>query len=375
MILTRTLRSLAAAASMMLAVVLAACSNPAGENSDPTLPGSQQPDLTTYQAGFYLTVGELGATNQSRTTPVGNYNAGEGLENYIDLEGGKLRVFLYTVSNTFLTEITDLQITPLESYDSSKRYFINGSTQANISNGQFKILVTANWPDGELPESPSMEQLFGVRFDFDGALPSKENPIPLYGINQVTLGELRPGVAYNLGTIHLIRALAKIELIIDDAVAAKLTPSKVQLSRYNKQGLCAPAVKSQSDYVKNNWGQDYLAKPYIPSPVEQGQQLNFAEVEPGKRYLIYVPEFSNQGLTNSSNRSRICINFKGSLLEDRYFDLIDNSLSTQMIADIKRNVWYRLRLISVNENVEPILTVDVMPYKVIELDPIFGIDK
>ncbi|MDE6514056.1 MAG: hypothetical protein K2L05_07740 [Muribaculaceae bacterium] len=372
MILTRPFRSIAAAASLMLVVVMAACTSPAGEIQEPTLPAEADP--TVYRTGFYLTVGELADDGKSRTTPVGDYNAGEGIENFIDLENGNFHVLLYTVSNTFLAEITELQITPVESYDSSKRYYINGATKANISNGNFKVMVIANWPQ-ELPKQPSMDNVFATRFDFNGTAPSKENPIPLYGITQVTLGELQPGVAYNLGNIHLIRAVAKIELIIDDNVSERLTPSKVQLTRYNKQGFCAPSVKSQSDYVQNNWGLDYLAKPYIPTPVEQGQQLDFTVVEEGKRYVLYVPEFANSHLLAAENRSRICINFKESLLEDRFIDLIDNSTSVPVIADIKRNVWYRLRLINVNENVEPICEVNVMPYKVIDLDPIFGIDK
>lgn len=378
MILTHLFRSLKVAAAALAVAAMSACTEPAGEIQEPTTATRPviTPDGPTYRAGFYLTVGELADDNngESRTTPEGEYNPGEGVENFIDLENGNFRVLLYTVSNSFLTEITDLQIIPVESYESSKRYYINGATKADISNGNFKVMVIANWPE-ELPEQPTMDDVFATRFNFNGALPSKENPIPLYGITQVTLGELRPDTAYNLGTIHLIRAVAKIELIIEDNVNSLLTAEKVQLTRYNKQGFCAPAVKSQSDYVQNNWGLDYLAKPYIPNPVEQGELLDFAVIEENKRYVLYVPEFANSHLTVADNRSRICINFKESLLEDRYIDIIDNSTSVPAIADIKRNVWYRLRLTKVNENVEPICEVDVMPYKIIDLDPIFGIDK
>ena len=57
-----------------------------------------------------------------------------------------------------------------------------------------------------------------------------------------------PGMLTHLGTVHLLRAMAKVEV---SCKTSGWTLEKVELLRYNATGYCAPSgVYSQDDYVK-----------------------------------------------------------------------------------------------------------------------------
>lgn len=355
---------LAAAAIAMIVATLTACTETAGEIHEPIL---TEPAAThSYKAGFYLTAGEL--SSRSRT-PQGTYDPGEGIENFVDLENRNIRVLIYDMGDRFMTEFTDLIITPVGDYNSSKRYFISGSTTTDISSGKFKVVVLANWPVYPDSEKPAMSELFAQEFEFDGTQPSVENPIPMYGIREINLPEIKPDQSTDLGTIHLIRALAKIEVVFEDP-DDNWHLSKLELTRYNTSGFCAPAVTGQSDYVKDNWNNDYIGRPFIPSQTIEAQNLSFVDQGDG-HYVLYVPEFRNVGV--GSNTARICADFAESFLGERYIDLRDASRPGSPLTDIMRNIWYKITIKKLRETSTPQITVDVIPYALCDLEPVFGL--
>lgn len=373
MILTHLFRSLKVAAAALAVAAMSACTESAGEIQEPTTatrPGINH-NAPTYRAGFYLTVGSLSApestaSTASRTTPDGQYNPGEGIENFIDLENQDIRVFLYNNANEFLSELTDLQIIPVSNYESSKLYFINGATQADISSGKFKIMVVANWPEYPASGTPAMEDFFKITFDFDGSQPSRERPIPMYGIKDISLSAIEPNNAADLGTIHLIRALAKIEVIVENPSDSWII-SELRLTHYNTSGFCAPAVKSQSDYVKDNWDRDYVGRPFIPSTTQRADNLNFVDTGNG-HYVLYVPEYVNTSQTEPTAQIHAKVSFGTYNWAEHLIDLKNGQATT----DIMRNIWYKVKIKKIEKS-EIDITVDVIPYAICDLDPIFGL--
>lgn len=374
MILTHIFRSLKAVAAALVAVVaLSACSEPAGEIQEPTIatrPGSTAPGKV-YKAGFYLTVGELSspeATNSlTSRAPSGDYAPGEGVENYIDLDNLNLRVFLYTPSNKFLAELVDLHVQPVQDYYSSKLYFIDGSTKADISSGKFKILVVANWPDYPESETPEMDSFFNIKFNFDGTQPSRNLPIPMYGIKDINKSQILPDESADLGTIHLIRAFAKIEVIIENP-NPNWVLSELRLTHYNTSGFCAPTVRSQSDYVKDNWDRDYVGRPFIPSTAGRADNLDFVDAGNG-HYILYVPEYSNTSPTDPAAQIHVKVSFGTYDWAEHLIDFKNGSEPT----DIMRNLWYKVTIKKIDEKSALDFTVDVIPYAICDLEPIFGL--
>lgn len=363
MYITRHFRFAIIAAISLIAVMLGSCTESAGGNNG-LIPS--EPPATSYKAGFYLTAGEL--SSQSRT-PAGEYNPGEGIDNFIDLANGNIRVIIYDLADRYLTEFTDLTITPVGNYQSSKRYFISGSTTADISSGKFKVVVLANWPSYPDSPEPELNEIFAQKYDFHGSQPSVDNPIPMYGIREINLPEIKPDESTDLGTVHLIRALAKIEVIFDDPDDFWHL-SKLELTRYNTSGFCAPTVTSQSEYVKDSWNNDYIGRPFIPANAIEAYNLSFVDAGSG-HHILYVPEFRNVG--SGSNTARICVEFAESQSGEHYIDLRDSSRPGAPLTDIMRNIWYRVKIKKLNESSDIQITVDVIPYAVCDLDPIFGL--
>ncbi|MCM1067929.1 MAG: hypothetical protein NC418_10190 [Muribaculaceae bacterium] len=348
---------LIAAASLLLAVAIGACSdsNSGGLNVTPEL---------RYQAGFYLSVGSL---NPDSRTPAGDYDPGAGIENFIDLDKpGNVRVVLYDTDGTFRGEITNFIIEPIGTTDTSKRYHLLGSTDVDISSGKFKVMVLANWPS--YPSDLSLSAVWAQQFDFDGRQPAPDNLIPLYGIKDINLPAIEPGVAANLGTIHLIRALAKIEVVLDDP-SDFWHFSKLELTNYNTKGLCAPAVSSQSEYVKDRWDRDYIGRPFLPEGVTQASDLPFVRID-DKHYVLYVPEYDNNH--KDMPEARIRVDFEESIIGERYISFDSQNHASLQRGNLERNLWYKIIIKKKPEETDVEWTVDVIPYALVDLEPNFG---
>lgn len=362
MISTRNIRSmlLSLAAVAALALALPSCS---GSGADEPVPTG-----TVYHAGFYLTVGEIDDKAASRAPADGEYNRGEGLENYIDLTSNdKIRVAIYDLADNFLGQITEFTITPLETFDSSKRYFLKGTTTVDISSGKFKVMILANWPS--YPSNLSLSSVWKQEFKYAPGLPSKERPIPMYGITKVDVPAVKPDVPVDLGTIHLLRAVAKIEVIYEDST--DYWPiNNISLTHYNNIGFCAPAISKQEDYVKDSWDRDYVGRPFIPSTPDRQTDVPFEKID-DTHYVLYVTEYSNT--RNDTPEARICVDFSNSSNGKRYISFKDPAYHNTI--DLMRNLWYRIIIKKKPEYNDVSFEVDVVPYTVCDLDPIFGLIK
>jgi hypothetical protein len=147
---------------------------------------------------------------------------------------------------------------------------------------------------------------------------SKETPIPMFGLKLVTNITMQQGKNTDLGGIDLIRAMAKVELKTE-----KLTLSNVQISKYTNKGCFAPfAMWTDTDFTLAHDG-FFINLPYehtrngYKAETYFGSNMAFNEVEKGKDYVIYMPEFrqvgtslDGTGLTRSGTTS-ITFNVEG----------------------------------------------------------------
>lgn len=355
-----------AAATVLLMLAFASCSSKDHVPEEPA---------TLYKFGFFVNVGDN--SGASRATPPGDYNPGSGWENHIDIAGGDIRVVLFNTDDTFLTEITDFQITPLATYESSKLYYINAATKVDVSAGRFKIVVMANWGTDNYPAVWNFDNIFGIKYDFSPGKPlGADNLIPLYGVKSVVIsGGIKPDITADLGTIHLLRAMAKVEVVYSDEL---YTIKSLNLRNYNCSGFCAPTdVTEEEHYVKNNWSDDYTATPSIPvPPMRREETLAFnsagKDIEGRDSYVLYVPEYCNTVSSADAPvpQSVVEISFNEGFGDTRTIHFRNGDAA----CDILRNVWYRFRITKKSELSDISVEVDVLPYHVKELDPDFGLD-
>lgn len=360
-------------ATLLTALITALLTISCSQSDDP----APTPNEADYRFGFYITVGEVSAKNNSRAPSDGEYNPGEGFENYIALGREDIKVVLYNIDNTLISEVTQFVVLPVDSYESSKRYYLQGNTKSDLSSGKFKIAVMANWKT--YPTDLSLTEVWSKTYQFNGPELSETNTIPLFGIKECSISGVKVDSEIKIGTIHLLRAFAKIEVILKNGSSADEASGNVlpendywhfrylRLSHYNDSGYNAPTnVDSQDDYVKDSWKNDYV--PYVSIPPTARVRTNLDFVPTAKNHwVVYVPEYNNQG----ANAASIDFDYVESAQGPKSVRILDPD-DMSKFADFKRNVWYRLTIYKNKEKDE--FVADVIPYKIIDLDPIFGLD-
>ena len=228
----------------------------------------------TCQVGLDIVVDGSDASPATRAarTPVGDYLPGEGYENYIDIPGNNFRFLFFTADDKYIGRVRVESVVPTATLASSKRYYVLGGIDKDLVDDivgkSVKIVTLANWGNdnyenlelvkGKTTIADVCEK--GVYKYVSGNFPSPLHPIPLYGVtNAMTLNFDALNLA-RIGTIHLLRAVAKVELELTRASGQVI--EWVKLSRYHTQGYCAPTgAVSQNDYVHGNYDKDYVNTP------------------------------------------------------------------------------------------------------------------
>lgn len=388
----RYLSSVIAAVSLLLPLV--SCSN--DSQIDPIV---NPDDLSQAKAGLYISVGDVitdqGDTSRASGTPVGDYDSGEGYENFIDLDEADFAFYFFDIDDSYVAGFKPTSVVPVSGDAYSKRYYVSGVLDARrITGTDFKVLVLANW--GDYPEPVVGQKLSTIlsatepaniyAFTEAHSQPSEEHPIPLFGIN------FFPGIKFvadqnvEIGTIHLLRAYSKITV-------TNLTPEwevrNIVLTRYNTSGLKAPlGVNSESGYVKGSYDADYVDAISLPHGVTSGRNLKFerTSVVPPV-YTVYVPEYRNVATAGAttplSDCARIWFNLDGateydnpSKLRDFYVDFMYyDGPDKGKYFDIKRNYWYNFDISKSSENFDMTVVVDVIPFSEVKLKPDFGLER
>lgn len=363
----------AALVAALLCATLPSCRRTADE---PSLPEAE----TAVQVGFRISLGALGGA--ARATRADGYDDGRGVdyENHIDFEHGSYRFLFFDLQNRYLASFTPTRLRPVEfGAFRSKVYEVGGTIPKPLPE-DFKVVVLANWPDypdGLTVGVTTIEQICSAacgRYAYTPPFRLGERLIPFYGV------KLCEGVTFirdlqtNLGTIHLLRAMAKIEV-------ACVTPgwniSGVALQRYNAAGYCAPSgVYGFGDY---SWP-DYVGTLHLVGDRNDAEpkSLDFAPSAQGT-FVAYVPEYRNLagGTTGvrAQDAAELRVTFRESgdkeyPVEFKYYTSVPAGSRLGDPFDIRRNYYYKF---SITKAAEPLIVVDVYPYEEVELDPGFGL--
>lgn len=221
---------------VLAALLLGACNS----IMDDEVCADQPSDTTTpVQIGFTLTTGDV----SSRAITEGE-EAGTGYENYIDIEGGDFRILLFDATDdTYLTTFEPTSIRPTDNTKYPQTYYVEGELSETYDNN-FKLVVLANWdkayPSNLVTDATKIEDVCTAptsTFSYTAPfIPSETQKIPMYGVKRCT-EPLRANLLTDLGTVDLLRAMAKIEVTCS---APDIELTDVTLHNYNTSGMCAP---------------------------------------------------------------------------------------------------------------------------------------
>ena len=350
--------------------------------------------VPSAEIGFMIEVGESfnSAEKTSRATPEGDYDRGQGYENYIDISGQDFCFYLINpADDTYAGMFEVTSIIPIESSQTSKTYQILGrfGSNENMQGQNIKILVLANWrgnyPDGSslVAGETTMNDIVSsaqavYTFTREDMGLSASRPIPLFGVKSFPKVEYDASNFAMLGRIHLLRAYAKIEV---ECPSDKWTMTSCLLSRYNTRGMRAPlGVKDEDDYVKNNYDKDYVDRLSIPANTPAAENLPFLRLD-RNHYLAYVPEYANTTASGelAVDHAFISVSFEDSnfdrqFIDFKYYQNPPEGVEVGSPFDIRRNYYYKFTIDKHDEISQITVIVDVVPYGEVKLDPIFGID-
>lgn len=369
------------------ALLLCACS--AGDDFEGQFTPS---DGSGFCLRLYL---DASGAPASRAPEGDDYQAGVDYENFIDIDGGDFRVALFATDDSWLATVhpSDITLGPVTAGAvDSKRYSleikldISVAERINDAEG-LKVVVLANWRHNYpgIGAGMTLDRLFEKAEEIAyTSLPvgtlTAENKIPMFGVTQFTGVHLLPDVASLLGSIHLLRALAKVE--IRDAEFTKFPITSARLTRHTTGAAPMPrGVTHQDHYVKGNYAGDYVKYPSFPAawgsePRISDTPVDLEFVPESDAWVVYIPEFDNTSA--SAVPARLELNFEGlensDFIDFKYYSDAPAGSEDGDPFDVLRNNIYRFT-VTKGAHGDLSAVVDILPYNSIELNPDFGLER
>lgn len=351
----------------------------------------------SFMAVFTLDLGDTAPSGTSRATPAdGEYKPGSGLENSIDFSPRNFRCYLFGTDNRFIKALETVSVRSLDEkvHLVSLRLKDTQEVKDALATG-CRFVFMANWNTNAEP-APGMTiaELCAApyaEFEFsqEKTVLSANNLIPMYGVKEFESGvpDFKNGKeTAELGTVHLLRAFAKVDVKINFVDFAE-TPAvtSVSLTHSSSKGYKAPAnVTREEQYVTGSWLTDYTP---VNIPVDAADiELALTYDANTGSYIAYVPEYRNVNDSKEplDNRSRIRVKFiignteaGGRAVEQefdfRYSDNPPTGVIPGQHFDIARNNWYKFNITAKGKDI--VWTVDVIPFTSVELTPDYGLTR
>lgn len=316
------------------------------------------------------------------------YEDGSADENSIDIARGNYRIYFFDTENRFIARFDPAGFFADDGGD-YRQYSVMGKVpDALVEHSSFKMVVIANWPkypeDADVEEAPkegvtTIADICNAKWaTYDcltddsktqaaGLDPSSGKIMPFYGVREYSNVVFKTEALTTLDNpVTLLRAMAKVEVIIDTGNDISVTYAKIV--GYNKSGYCAPAnVYSQSDYGQgSNWQTDYLSELHLiggqndEDATTRSLSLfreNRGDGSTAERWSAYLPEYRNIGAGDEYACLELKFNFQADsdnpyrIYFAEYGDngKADNSRD-DLRLDIERNNIYRF-----NVKVSPLL--------------------
>lgn len=321
------------------------------------------------------------------------YEEGETYENYIDITGGNYRIYFFDTDNKFIAAFDPYGFISANGNDYGQYNVLGKAPDALVGYSTFKMVVLANWP--KYPEDITLKEeettiadicnASWARYDCltDGnetnhasvALdPDAGRLMPFYGVHEYRDVTFKAGVATILfEPVTLLRAMAKVEVMLQTDDYFDLSFSSLKINRYNAKGYCAPKdVFHQDDYDhKGNWESDYTQILHLVGDQNdsEAKELSFRRVrqwdKDGNRYekwTAYLPEYRNVGAGDaySSIKAKFDIQTVDDYPHTIYFAQYSGGKTENSDVDrlnIERNNIYRFHVICSGYDLKLLLTV------------------
>ena len=331
---------------LLLAVVPASCVY--------DYPAADAPadDDTRVWLTFTLAVDQANGTAPTRATWGDNYDSysGTARENHIDPDDVQVLIYSQKEENQYIAQVENLACIQAEG-----GYTYHGELAAPADRLQagerYKIMVLANC--GDINNTTDIPDLTFTEENTDY--------IPMWGVTTATL-TLTPGLSQDLGQIDLLRAQAKIEVVLGDAPKTEYTITRITLNRRNTTGYCLPGGWSTVDKTTDLERESNTPASFRPYASLTTSLDYFAVADNQLSAVYYLPEYEK----SDANPAQLTITLtKDGKAKDYTLDLKD--YTTGAYYDLVRNHIYRYTVTGVNDGT---LTVQylVLPWELVSTE-------
>ena len=258
-----------------------------------------------------------------------------------------LRVLFYTQENSYIGEATELMYWPI---DENRYHFSGNITGLNLVSGvKYKVMVLAN-----CSKATDVDNLY---FEMtDAAYPN--GYIPMWGIK---LFELNNNELQDLGTVELLRAMAKVEVLLSNQMLLNgYSLEKVSLTHHNTQGYCLPLGWKDVDETSALDQENCMNSKHS----HNSDMITFTEVEDGEKFWIYIPEYNV--VHTATNRPSLSVTLSNGTTQLEFPNAIkfgnydaDGDLVEE--ANIVRNHIYRFAIAAIASSIE--FEYNVLPWE------------
>ncbi|WP_455674252.1 hypothetical protein [Phocaeicola sp.] len=323
----------------------------------------QQPSDGTINVTFTLAMN----ASHSRALPDFTEEQGNIYENMID--AGGLQVLFYSSDlSTCMGKVENISI-----FKTGENYIYTFVGDLKLDKANFKentntissckVMVFANCP--EVTTNTNLSDGLVYSFDNGTSFLNGNTNIPMWGVASFYDLTLAPGVYTNLGTIYILRALAKVEVIMSDAAATEFNLNSVLLkNNYNTTGRCLPKSFADASVTTD---MDTDAKLFNAASSTATGTLAFKQGETN-HWILYLPEYDN-----STNPSYIATDITTKAGEpvglkdpNIYFKVYNDGIATSESFNITRNYHYRYIIDKVNTGSELSLICNAQPWTINE---------
>ena len=218
-----------------------------------------------------------------------------------------------------------------------------------------KVMVYANMNNPD-------QKIFTINYKEDGFPNTGVEYIPMWGVQTIQNLSLTPGIRNDLGTIYLLRSMAKVEVIMANN---EFEISGINIKGYNNMGYCLPNGWDNAT-ITTNLDLEGVFNP-IPTHVDD-QMPKFREsiTENGfKCYTVYVPEYRNiaPDAQTSVTPSTIAVTIGDKEYNIEFKKYVDGE-ATGEAYNIIRNHLYRFSITNVVNDVPVGITVSVKAWDI-----------
>lgn len=159
-----------------------------------------------------------------------------------------------------------------------------------------KMMVVANIPDitdASLTAALSDDNGLGsLKYGYIGQPDDNFTAIPMWGVCTPNLSSITPGFTYDIGTVNLLRAMAKIEVCVDRTNKSldDVNVKSVTVSRANTSGYGLPGSWNN---INETTDLTFAKTLRVPDDVETVQNRVFGKADNNDSVIFYLPECEN----------------------------------------------------------------------------------